>query len=156
MRQTCSCLCGASRFAVDGDPIGRFYCHCTICQGFHKRPFADVTVFAGKAVDLPKGSPVAFRRLRSPPAVNRGACPACGGAVVGFMTAGPTRIFSFVPVQTFERPSELPAPSLHIFYDRRLADATDALPKISGYWASELAVSRLVLGGALRTRTAEA
>jgi len=156
MRQTCSCRCGAARFAVDGAPIGRFYCHCTICQAFNDRPFADVTVFAGNAVALPERSAVAFRRHRSPPAVDRGACPACGGAVVEFLTAGPLKIMAFVPKQTFERPSELPAPSLHVFYHRRVADAADALPKISGYWASELAVGRLVLGGALRARTAEA
>ena len=32
LKQDCACLCGASRFTVDGKPIGRFFCHCTICQ----------------------------------------------------------------------------------------------------------------------------
>ena len=47
MNQDCACLCGASRFAVDGDPIGRFLCHCTICQRVYRKPFADVTLFLG-------------------------------------------------------------------------------------------------------------
>ncbi|HKN26598.1 MAG TPA: hypothetical protein VJY34_01435, partial [Roseiarcus sp.] len=64
-----------------------------------------------------------------------------------FMALGPLKMLAFVPSQNFERPSELPEPSLHIFYHRRVADATDSLPKVSGYWASEMAVSRLIFGG---------
>jgi len=147
MRQTCSCRCGASRFAISGEPIGRLYCHCTICQAFNGRPYADVTVFPARAVALPDSSAVAFRHYRPPPAIDRGSCPACGGPVVAFMALGPLKMLAFVPSQNFERPSELPEPSLHIFYHRRVADATDSLPKVSGYWASEMAVSRLIFGG---------
>ena len=63
------------------------------------------------------------------------------------MAFGPLKMVAFVPSRNFERPSELPEPSLHIFYHRRVADATDPLPKVSGYWASEIAVSRLMIGG---------
>ena len=70
---------------------------------------------------------------------------ACGAPVVGFMALGPLKMFAFVRSQNFERPSELPEPSLHIFYHRRVADATDAVPKVSGYWASEMAVSRMAV-----------
>ena len=45
MNQDCACLCGASRFTVAGTPIGRFFCHCTICQKAYGKPFADVTYF---------------------------------------------------------------------------------------------------------------
>ena len=154
MRQICSCRCGASRLAVSGEPIGRFFCHCTICQAFNGQPYADVTGFPAQAVALPEDSAVRFRRYRPPPALDRGACSVCGGPVVEFMALGPLKMFAFVPSQNFERPSELPEPSLHIFYHRRLADATDALPKVSGYWASEMAVSRMLLAGWLRTKRA--
>jgi hypothetical protein len=154
VRQTCSCRCGASRFSVSGGPIGRFFCHCTICQGFNARPFADVTAFLAQAVTMPPDSAVAFRRYRLPPAVDRGACPACGGPVVEFMSLGPLKVFAFVPSENFERPSELPEPSLHIFYHRRVADATDTFPKVSGYWPSEMSVSRMIFGGLFRARRA--
>jgi hypothetical protein len=154
LRQTCSCRCGASRFAVDGGPIGRFYCHCTICQEFNRSPYADVTAFPARAVALPEDSAVTFRRYRPPPAIDRGSCATCGGPVLEFMALGPLKVFAFVPSQNFERPSELPEPSLHIFYNRRLADATDSLPKASGYWASEMSVSRLILAGLVRTKRA--
>ena len=43
MNQDCACLCGGSRFTVAGNPIGRFFRHCTICQTAYGKPFADVT-----------------------------------------------------------------------------------------------------------------
>jgi hypothetical protein len=145
MRQTCSCRCGASRLAVNGEPIGRFYCHCTICQAVYQQPYADVTIFRrGRSPCLTTAPP------RS--GLNRGTCPACAAPVVAFMALGPLRMFAFVRSHNFERPSELPEPSLHIFYHRRVADATDALPKVSGYWVSEMAVSRMIFGGAFRAR----
>jgi hypothetical protein len=45
MNQDGACLCGGSRFTVAGTPIGRFFCHCTICQKAYGKPFADVTYF---------------------------------------------------------------------------------------------------------------
>ena len=52
---------------------------------------------------------------------------------------------AFVPSQNFPKPSELPAPDAHIFYDRRVADVADPIPKVSGYWASEARVTRSIL-----------
>lgn len=150
MRQACSCRCGASRVTVSGDPIGRFFCHCTICQAFYGRPYADVTSFPARAIALTEDSPITFKRLRPPPALDRGACPTCHGPVVGFIAFGPLKMFAFVPSENFERSSELPEPSLHIFYDRRVADATDGLPKVAGYWASETSISRMLLAGWFR------
>ena len=61
MNQDCACLCGASRFRVAGNPIGRFFCHCTICQKVYGKPFADVAYFRADAVAPPVGQPVEFR-----------------------------------------------------------------------------------------------
>jgi hypothetical protein len=154
VRQTCSCRCGASRLTVTGEPIGRLVCHCTICQAFNKQPYADVTVFPAQSIALIGDSAVTFRRYRPPPALDRGACSACGGAVVEFLALGPLKVFAFVPSQNFERPTELPKRSLHIFYDRRVGDATDLLPKANGYWASQTSVFRMLFGGWFRTKRA--
>jgi hypothetical protein len=154
VRQTCSCRCGASRLSVTGEPIGRLFCHCPICQAFNKQSYADVTVFPAQSIALASNNAVTFRQYRPPPALDRGACSACGGAVVEFMAFGPLKVLAFVPWQNFERPTELPEPSLHIFYDRRVADATDVLPKASGYWASQASVFRMLLVGWFRTKRA--
>src|SRR5437899_12350723 len=52
---------------------------------------------------------------------------------------------AFVPSKLFPDQGALPPPALHLFYHRRLGDIADDLPKVSGYWASELAVMKRVL-----------
>ena len=145
MKQNCACLCGASRFTVRGDPIGRFYCHCTICQKVYGKPFADATFFWARSITLPEKHDIEFRRYRPPPALNRGTCPHCRNPAVAFMAAGPLKV-GFVPSQNFENAAELPAPARRIFYERRVADTSDSIPKISGYWSSEAYVTQKVLG----------
>jgi hypothetical protein len=61
---------------------------------------------------------------------------------------------AFVPSQNFPRLAELPAPDGHIFYDRRVADVADSIPKLSGYWASEAYVTRSILAGLFRRKRA--
>jgi hypothetical protein len=155
MNQDFACLCGASRLTVAGDPIGRFFCHCTICQKIYGKPFADVTYFWAASVALPANQPIEFRRYRPPPALRRGICSKCRNPVVGFLGLVPSLTLAFVPSQNFPRPAELPAPDRHIFYDRRVGDIADSVPKLGGYWASEAHVTRSVLAGLFRrTRAA--
>ena len=129
MKQDCSCPCGASRFTVNGDAIGRFFCHCTICQKVYGKPFADVTYFWAESVTLSVNQPVEFRRYRAPPALRRGICAKCGNPVVGFLRLVPGLTLAFVPSQNFPPPAGLPAPHRHIFYDRRVADIADVDPE---------------------------
>jgi len=51
---------------------------------------------------------------------------------------------AFVPAHMYTDSNDLPAPSLHIFYDKHVEDIEDGLPKYSGYLSSELAVTRLL------------
>jgi hypothetical protein len=89
MNQACACVCGAARLTVAGQPIGRFFCHCKICQGLYRKPFADVTYFWAGSVTLPDDQPIEFRRYRPPPALRRGICARCGNPVVGFLRLAP-------------------------------------------------------------------
>ena len=154
MNQDCACLCCSSRFTVAGDPIGRFFCHCTICQKVYRKPFADAVYFWAGSVTVPDDQPIEFRRYRPPPALRRGICARCGNPVVAFLRLAPGFTIAFAPSQNFPRPAELPAPDCHIFYDRRVADIADAVPKLEGYWASEAHVTRTVFGGLFRRRRA--
>jgi hypothetical protein len=117
-----------------------------ICQALYRQPFADVTVWWGGAVALPEDNPVQFKQYRAPPALQRGTCASCGAPVAGFLSLAPFLKLAFVPSANLPDPAALPKPQAHIFYHRRLADAADGLPKISGYWPSQLAVTRLVVG----------
>ena len=70
----------------------------------------------------------------------------CGSPVASFLGRAPVAL-AFVPSQNFPRPAELPAPDCHISYDCRVADISDNIPKISGYWASEVHVTQSILAG---------
>jgi hypothetical protein len=146
----CSCPCGDASFALDGAPLLQLICHCRICQALYKAPYADVTVFWAGAIKLGPLEAIEFRRYRLPPALKRGTCVKCAAPVLGFLRLAPMLRLAFVPTKNIKTKEALRNPAMHIFYNRRVHDANDALPKISGYWASEWAVSRALVAGMFR------
>ena len=98
-------------------------------------------------MDLKRAENIQFKKYRNPPALSRGTCVSCGSPVVALL---PALGLAFIPAPRYPQSLELPAPAMHIFYHSRAADVPDNLPKYSGYWPSELAVTRLVIRTAFR------
>lgn len=143
----CSCPCGKQNFEVMGKPVMRFICHCKICQKVYRKPFADIVAVKSSQVVKPLNDGILFAKHRSYPNVNRGVCEACNNPVVGFMPVAPMFGLSFIPAANFADQSALPAAMMHTFYDRRVNDVADSLPKVSGYWSSQWAVTRDFMAG---------
>ena len=40
----------------------------------------------------------------------------------------------------------LPPVRLHVFYNRRVADVADRLPKYAHYWPSQFAITKTIMG----------
>ena len=135
----CACSCGTTRFQPAGRPLFRILCHCTICQRFNDAPFADVLVFRAADIALPSAEAVDFDTYRPPPNVQRGKCAACQQPAVEVFAAPVLPKLVMVPRAMFQSADELPTPVAHIFYDKRVSDATDSLPKHGGYVRSQLA-----------------
>jgi hypothetical protein len=150
MLSKCSCACGHGYVEVSGSPVLRFKCHCTICQSVYGKPFADIVALRSNQVARPVSPVLQFRRHRLPPAVSRGTCSSCNKPVVGFLPLAPFFGLAFVPAENFPASVTLPEAALHTFYDRRVADVHDELPKISGYWTSQWAVSSRFMCGLMR------
>ena len=130
----CTCSCGATSYRTLGMPLVRFFCHCTLCQRFNDAPFADIVVFRAEDVVLPSPGSVIFDTYRPPPNVQRGKCATCGQpAVTVFATRFLPRLVT-VPRPMFTSDAELPSPMGHGFYDTRVSDAKDSLPKYEGYF----------------------
>jgi len=147
MEHACHCSCGKSAFRIAGTALTRFVCHCTICQDYTGDSYSDVVALWSGAVSLPINFPVTFKKYRPPPNVNRGQCQHCAKPVVEFMAIAPFVRLAFVPVVNIRDSQILPQRSAHIFYDRRVKNIDDSIPKFCGYWSSELAVTRLIIEG---------
>ena len=141
-----SCRCGFCGFDVHVVPKARFLCHCTICQSFTGRPSSDVTVVRAKDVTLLNEGGISFAKYRPPPNIKRGLCRKCNRPVIEYAGFGPAKVM-FIPAGNFENQAMLLNPQMHIFYDRRLTDCADDLPKYSGYFSSMLAAGRLIMRG---------
>ncbi|QIZ76876.1 GFA family protein [Ferrimonas lipolytica] len=137
----CLCICGATQFQVFSAPLLRVYCHCTICQRFNNAPFADVTIFRTEDVRMPAPNSVQFKRYKSPPAVQRGSCSHCGSPAIELVDLPLLPKLVVVPTANIKQEQYIPRPSLHIFYDKRVAEIDDSLDKYHGFARSQLALS---------------
>ena len=141
-QRSCQCPCGTNQFSAVGEPIVRFFCHCTICQDKYQAPFADVTLFKLPAVRLPEQATtyVKYKRFA---AIDRGICDACHKPVMAKMGSG-DKGYAFISTQNFVDPSALPPSIMHVFYGTRTADIDDDLPKHSSWLSSQWAFLKLL------------
>lgn len=143
------CSCGEAKFNVNGKPLLRAFCHCTICQAYNEAPFADITLFRSSDVIMPEAGSVVFTVHAFPPIVQRGKCVTCQKAVIEFLRVFPVPKIIIVPSKNIIDKGLIPEPSLHIFYDKRVADIQDDLPKYNGYLKSELAFGQKLIASVL-------
>ncbi len=144
------CSCGEAKFNVNGAPLFRAFCNCTICQAYNQASFADITLFRSRDVVMPQEGSVVFKAHRFPPILHRGTCVSCGKATIEYLQAFPMPRIIIVPSNNIDDKALLPEPSIHIFYDKSVADIQDDLPKYRGYPASQLAFGRKVMAALFR------
>lgn len=149
MSLTAQCECGAAVVSSSVSPLLRYICHCSLCQQFNNAAFVDMTVLPASRVLAPAAGQVNFSTLRPPPNVERGVCASCNKPALERMNLPLVPQIIFVPSKNYVQADALPAPAFHAFYDSRLADADDGLPKYSGYWPSQLAFVRAFIAGAV-------
>jgi hypothetical protein len=118
----------------------------------HRKPYADITALRADDVTLIEDHKIQFKEYRQPPAVSRGICSSCGCPAVDFMSPMPFVRLAFVSTDNYPDQAVLPPPKMHIFYHRRVADVSDALPKYSGLWRSQLAATPLIISVMFRGR----
>ncbi len=135
---TAKCPCGASEVTLAKMPSVRFLCHCTICQSVYPGDYADATAIRADMVEVNTPDSMTFSKLKEPPALDRGVCKSCNHPVVGFLKGPGAPEFAFVPSAVLPKEALLPKPLRHVYYDTRVADVDDDLPKTSGGFKSIL------------------
>ncbi len=139
MKSTCHCSCGHTVFEVNGSPKLRIICHCTICQKYNAASHADVVVYKSSQVSQPPVNVVDFETYKRPPNVQRGQCSKCQQAVIEVFSFPLMPKLTMVPADMFVDDASLPKPCAHMFYERRVSDVEDELPKHNGFMSSQLA-----------------
>lgn len=143
----CTCQCKANSFDVTDEILGRFICHCEVCQKFTGKGYSDVTVILAKDVSEKSLKATKFERMKLPPNIRRGTCIQCNKPSIEY---GIFNSLAFIPSSNYAQPEALPEPSLHMFYHRRLENIDDQVPKYEGFLKSQLAVTGLIVKGLIR------
>jgi hypothetical protein len=129
-------------------PSVRLFCHCTICQAFTGEGFSDVMMVRKSHVKLFVGDNLGYKRYKKhwfpPPNLARGRCRICGKPVLEAGGVWPVRLF-FLPAKNFVSSPSLAAPEAHMFYEHRLRDHDDGVPKHEGYFDSQGALVKMIM-----------
>jgi hypothetical protein len=124
---TGSCLCGAVRYELRGDPALMYYCHCGTCRKANGSSFAtnlivpadDFTITAGRE---------RLTAFESSPAKHRYFCSACGSPIYSHAEA--TKHIVSVRCGTLDGDPGV-RPAVHTYVATRAPwfEITDAIPQ---------------------------
>ena len=132
------CHCGEVRYEVRADPVDAKICHCRACQVLHGAPMQWAAIFHKRDVRFTAG--VEHLRFYNS-TLDRGeriapckvACGLCGSLIAD---EGRNMWLAFPVLFDFGTPPLVPEafkPTCHIFYNMRVMEIVDALPKWSGH-----------------------
>ena len=121
-----SCFCGAVKLAVDvaKPPLAVSICHCRTCRQLTGAPMLANLVLPSDAVKF-EHEENALTSLKTSKHVTRHRCASCASPI--YATLGKGR--AVVPLALFSRLPEGWEPQHHMYYDRRVLDVADDLPK---------------------------
>ena len=139
-----SCSCCSNTYMINNTPIARFICHCTICQEYTGKAYNDVTVLLKPDVSELTLMRTKFRRWKMPPNISRGLCKRCNKPSIEMAMGGNLIL---VPTDNYANAEALPEPSMHLFYNRRVEDIDDDLPKYKGFLQSQTMMAKALAKG---------
>ena len=120
-----SCYCGAVDVTVTGEPAAAALCHCESCRKWHAAPINAWCIWPAANVTI--SGPTVTSDTNE--ASGRVSCEKCGGCVANHK---PAVNMTVVYAQILAGSGMKYQPAFHIFYDERVADFADGLPKFSG------------------------
>ncbi|KAF9067303.1 Mss4-like protein [Rhodocollybia butyracea] len=129
-----SCFCGALTYTVKGKPILSAYCHCTLCQRLAASPCVATIHFPATAFNWTHAQPheAAFDKYS-----NRFRCKSCGACTTSYNAIASKYSIWGAQLERDEngkiRNWDLIKPTAHMFYETRMMDYNDDLPKWDGY-----------------------
>eukprot|EP01118_Nematostelium_gracile_P011736 TRINITY_DN4214_c0_g1_i1.p1 TRINITY_DN4214_c0_g1~~TRINITY_DN4214_c0_g1_i1.p1 ORF type:complete len:170 (+),score=41.76 TRINITY_DN4214_c0_g1_i1:64-573(+) len=123
------CLCGKVEFTVSGQPKFAATCHCSICRRYSGADYLPWVGFDLSSFEQTKGKDDVFG-YKTSEMLERTRCKDCGCFVFALMPAYETALFSSAIFATKnEGLDPILMPTMHSYYDSRVVDIKDDLPK---------------------------
>lgn len=126
-----TCGCGTAGVTLSAVPSARFRCHCTICQKVYASTFSDVLVFRRGQVKPSDKAQIEWIRTKKVTPLVRALCVHCNEPVLAHFYG----IFTFMPARALPEMFQ-PEVNNDIYYDTRISDILDEVPKSSGLIAA--------------------
>jgi hypothetical protein len=124
------CDCGAVELEMTGSPKVQAFCHCEDCRALLDVPFHSVTAWDAGDVRVVSGAEDLVEYKYPTLDMTRAFCKLCGETVYNTNAMG-WRLVSQLLIRKCNDdllPQELESEA-HFFYDRRIIDVDDTLPK---------------------------
>lgn len=124
------CDCHAVELTVKGDPRVHAYCHCEDCRELLQVPYHSVLAWDPDQVEITNGEQESIEFQHPHKRMKRIFCKHCGDVLYNTNAMG----WKLVSQLLFRKCNEDTLPdsyvsNAHFFYDRRIIDIDDQLPK---------------------------
>ena len=124
------CDCNAIALEMTGTPKVHAFCHCEDCRALLDVPYHSVTAWDAENVNIVRGEEHAVEYKYPTLEMTRVFCKHCGETVYNTNAMG-WRLVSQLLIRKCnneELPPELES-NAHFYYDRRIIDIDDQIPK---------------------------
>lgn len=153
LKESLFCNCNPGAFDNMPEPLFRLVCHCKTCQAFFGTEYNDECTFFLKDCPGLNLKNIEFKSYQSKwLPIKRGKCKSCGKVACCMAKLGPFAHLVMVSSELIEL-EHLPNPIAHVYYDRRVVDADDKIPKVSGHLFSQATIQLAVFKSLIKRRT---
>lgn len=124
------CDCGSIELSMTGAPRVHAYCHCEDCRALLDVPYHSITAWDAGQVDITRGQEQAVEYKYPTLEMTRVFCTQCGETLYNTNAMG-WKLVSQLLIRKCNDgvlPGALQSDA-HYFYDRRIIDIDDQIPK---------------------------
>ena len=124
------CDCHSVEVEIVNQPKVHAYCHCEDCRELLQVPYHSVLAWNGEEVSISKGANEVISFQHPTKNMTRVFCKNCGDVLYNTNAMGWKLVSQILVLKTngYTLPESY-KPNGHFFYDRRIVDIDDALPK---------------------------
>ncbi len=124
------CDCGAVEIRASGEPRVHAFCHCEDCRNLLDVPYHSIVAWDAENVSISSGAEHTVEYRHPDLEMTRVFCKRCGETVYNTNAMGWKLVSQLLISKCYhgELPRELQS-NAHFFYDRRIVDIDDPIPK---------------------------